>query len=75
MKPCIVLISCIALATAGPAKRQTIDCTTANYSDIILTGYNVHRANHSVPDYTWNATLASWAKKTATTGKVGVHDK
>jgi uncharacterized protein YkwD len=75
MKPCIVLTSCIALATAGPAKRQTIDCTTAAYSDIILTGFNVHRANHSVPDFTWNDTLASFAETTATTGTVGVHDK
>jgi uncharacterized protein YkwD len=75
MKPCIVLISCIALATASPAKRQTIDCSTAAYSDIILTGFNVHRANHSVPDFTWNDTLAGFAETTATTGTIGVHDK
>ena len=75
MKPCIVLISCIALATARPAKRQTIDCSTAAYSDIILTGFNTHRANHSVPDFTWNDTLASFAETTATTGTPGVHDK
>jgi uncharacterized protein YkwD len=75
MKPCVLLISCVALATAGPVQRQSVDCTTAAYSDIMLAGFNVHRANHSVSDFSWNDTLAGFAQTTTTTGTPGVHDK
>lgn len=56
-------------------QRRDIDCTTATYTDIMLTGFNTHRANHSGPDLTWNDTLASAAQTTTTTGVPGVHDK
>ena len=69
--------SCIALSAAMPFEllRRDIDCTTAAYTDIMLTGFNTHRANHSAPDLTWNDTLASAAQVTTTTGVPGVHDK
>jgi uncharacterized protein YkwD len=69
--------SCIALSAAMPfeLQRRDIDCTTATYTDIILTGFNTHRANHSASDLTWNDTLASAAQMTTTTGVPGVHDK
>ena len=44
-------------------QRRDIDYTTATYTDIMLTGFNTHRANHSGPDLTWNDTLASAAQQ------------
>lgn len=75
MKSFVLFISYAALAAAGPIKRQSVDCTTAAYSDIMLAGFNIHRANHSAPSFTWNDTLAGFAQTTATTGTPGVHDK
>jgi uncharacterized protein YkwD len=79
MKLLYFLLSYIALAAGTPIllwlEPRDLDCSTATYQDIILTGINTHRANHSVDDLVWNKTLAKAAKKTATKGVVGDHDK
>lgn len=75
MKLFSLLFSCMTLATAVPLERRAVDCATAKYKDIMLTGFNTHRANNSVADLTWNKTLAGFAKTTSTTGTPGVHDR
>lgn len=55
-----------ASAGNGPLP-DTLDSDSTAYQGIILTHHNVHRANHSAPELTWNATLAQYAKEQAMT--------
>lgn len=50
----------------GPVPA-TLDADGTLYQEIVLTHHNVHRANHSAPALTWNATLAQYAKEQAMT--------
>lgn len=45
----------------------TLDSDGTLYQDIVIAHHNVHRANHSAPALTWNATLAQYAKEQAMT--------
>jgi len=36
-----------------------------DYQTGILAAHNVHRANHSAADLTWNAQMATYAAETA----------
>lgn len=65
---------------APPATTQEPEPTQApepsglsGYSDIVVAHHNVHRANHSASDVTWDAALAATAQKIAD-GCVYAHD-
>jgi hypothetical protein len=56
-----------ATAASPPAGSYTGagDATPSDYSAAVVAHHNAHRANHSAPDLTWDAGLASTAQKIA----------
>lgn len=54
-------------APYSPAPTHTPDGKTAptDYASIVVKQHNIHRANHSAPDLTWNQDLADIATKIA----------
>ena len=61
-----------AAPAAGSSNLPTtfvpnLDSSSDIYSGLSIQHHNVHRKNASVPDLTWNDTLAGYAKQTAQT--------
>ncbi|KAI4188997.1 MAG: hypothetical protein L6R41_001751 [Letrouitia leprolyta] len=46
---------------------DNLDTTSDTYKALVLQHHNVHRANHSADDLTWDDTLAQYAEQTAKT--------
>lgn len=64
-----------APTTSEPAPEPTPDEPSGlgEYEDLMLHHHNIHRANHSAPALSWDATLATYASNTAK-GCVFEHD-
>ncbi|KIW21587.1 hypothetical protein PV08_02167 [Exophiala spinifera] len=49
----------------GRLPTTTLNVSNMDYQTGILAAHNVHRANHSAADLTWNAQMATYAAETA----------
>ncbi|KAK5380704.1 hypothetical protein LTR20_006851 [Exophiala xenobiotica] len=68
--PVAVTTSTTTVATTtttanGGLPTVTDDVRNDDYQTAILEAHNVHRANHSAADLTWNAQMATYAAETA----------
>ncbi|KAI4171202.1 MAG: hypothetical protein LQ343_004408 [Gyalolechia ehrenbergii] len=60
-------------SSAPTSYVDNLDTTSDTYKALVLQHHNIHRANHSADDLTWDDTLAKYAEQTAKTC-VWAHD-